>query len=387
MEDKKGITIISLVITIIIMLLLATIVVNITINENGIIKKAEKANYNQAVSEMYERLNENITYMEMKGRINNDKEINLNKIYSSKKFNDIYEIKGKHIYDRIRKIELVKKQEFEKYVEDKLGSEINNPELNITDTPSITTIKDEDNVLRGKGKKNSDITIYIGTNTYTGKVDNNGDFSITIPKQPSGTIIKVSQKEEGKNESEKIPVEVYKTRLGKITIDNVVNTDTKITGKAKPKADVKLVINGREYTGKADDTGKFDIQVSSLSDGDVVVGTQSFGDKITSEEEKVTVGIGKGQKPLVNEITTEDTAVIGKADPRAKIRVILEDDTEYIGFADGSRKLQCNNTNARYEQEDKGNTNSSKKRRIRESRGNSKRSTSTKTKYKWYGYR
>ena len=339
MKDKKGITIISLVITIIIMLLLATIVVNITINENGIIKKAEKANYNQAVSEMYERLNENITYMEMKGRINNDKEINLNKIYSSKKFNDIYEIKGEHIYDRIRKIELVKKQEFEKYVEDKLGAEINNPELNITDTPSITTIKDEDNVLRGKGKKNSDIIIYIGGNTYTGKVDNNGDFSITIPKQPSGTIIKVSQKEEGKNESEKIPVEVYKTRLGNITIDNVVNTDTKITGKAKPKADVKLVINGREYTGKADDTGKFDIQVSSLSDGDVVIGTQSFGDKITSEEEKVTVGIGKGEKPLVNEVTTEDTAVTGKADPRAKIRVILEDDTEYIGFADGSRKL------------------------------------------------
>lgn len=170
-------------------------------------------------------------------------------------------------------------------------------------------------------------------------MDNNGDFSITIPKQPSGTIIKVSQKEEGKNESEKIPVEVYKTRLGKITIDNVVNTDTKITGKAKPKADVKLVINGREYTGKADDTGKFDIQVSSLSDGDVVIGTQSFGDKITSEEEKLTVGIGKGQKPLVNEITTEDTVVTGKADPRAKIRAILEDDTEYIGFADGSRKL------------------------------------------------
>ena len=52
LKDKKGITIISLVITIIIMLLLATIVVNITINENGIIKKAEKANYNQAVSEM-----------------------------------------------------------------------------------------------------------------------------------------------------------------------------------------------------------------------------------------------------------------------------------------------------------------------------------------------
>ena len=79
--------------------------------------------------------------------------------------------------------------------------------------------------------------------------------------------------------------------------------------------------------------------MSTLSDGDIVIGTQSFGDKITSEEERVTVGIGKGQKPIVNEITNEETEVKGKADPRAKIRVILEDNKEYIGFADENRKL------------------------------------------------
>lgn len=79
--------------------------------------------------------------------------------------------------------------------------------------------------------------------------------------------------------------------------------------------------------------------MSTLSDGDIVIGTQSFGDKITSEEERVTVGIGKGQKPIVNEITNEETEVKGKADPKAKIRVILEDNKEYIGFADENRKL------------------------------------------------
>lgn len=79
--------------------------------------------------------------------------------------------------------------------------------------------------------------------------------------------------------------------------------------------------------------------MSTLSDGDIVIGTQSFGDKITSEEERVTVGIGKGQKPIVNEITNEETEVKGKADPKAKIRVILEDNKEYIGFADENRKF------------------------------------------------
>lgn len=79
--------------------------------------------------------------------------------------------------------------------------------------------------------------------------------------------------------------------------------------------------------------------MSTLSDGDIVIGTQSFGDKITSEEERITVGIGKGQKPIVNEITNEETEVKGKADPKAKIRVLLEDNKEYIGFADENRKL------------------------------------------------
>ena len=79
--------------------------------------------------------------------------------------------------------------------------------------------------------------------------------------------------------------------------------------------------------------------MSTLSDGDIVIGTQSFGDKITSEEERVTVGIGKGQKPIVNEITNEETEVKGKADPKAKIRVILEDNKEYICFADENRKF------------------------------------------------
>ena len=53
----------------------------------------------------------------------------------------------------------------------------------------------EDTKIRGTGKKNSEIIVEIGTNKYKGNVDNNGDFSIDIPKQPSGTTINVSQKE------------------------------------------------------------------------------------------------------------------------------------------------------------------------------------------------
>ena len=225
------------------MLLLAAVVIGMTINENGLVKKVEKANYNQAVAEMYEKTDENISYMGIKGRINNDKEINTEKVYQSKAFKDLYEIRGEYIYDKARRINLVKKEDFEKYVNDKLSSDNNNEEFNLTEKPSVIAVTNEDTAIRGTGK--------IGTNTYTGKVGTNGEFSISIPKQTSGTTITIVQKEEGKKESEEISLEVYKTRLEKIEIDKVVNTDTKVTGKAKPGADVKLVISRKRIYRKS----------------------------------------------------------------------------------------------------------------------------------------
>ena len=202
MKNKKGITLLALVITIVIMLLLAAVVIGMTVNENGIVKKAEKANHDQAVAEMYEKLNENLSY-------------------------------------------------FEKYVNDKLSSDNNNEEFNLTEKPSVIAVTNEDTAIRGTGNIGSDIIVKIGTNTYTGKVGTNGEFNISIPKQTSGTTITIVQKEEGKKESEEISLEVYKTRLEKIEIEKVVNTDTKVTGKAKPGADVKLVISRKRIYRKS----------------------------------------------------------------------------------------------------------------------------------------
>ena len=152
---------------------------------------------------------------------------------------------------KLRKKELVKKQDFEKYLEDKLASDNVNSEINVTEKPTVIAVTNEDTAIRGIGKIGSDIIVKIGTNTYTGKVGTNGEFSISIPKQTSGTTITIVQKEEGKKESEEISLEVYKTRLEKIEIDKVVNTDTKVTGKAKPGADVKLVISRKRIYRKS----------------------------------------------------------------------------------------------------------------------------------------
>ena len=59
LKGQKGITLVALVITIIVLLILAGVTITLTLRENGIFKTAEKAgeNYTQAQREELEELN------------------------------------------------------------------------------------------------------------------------------------------------------------------------------------------------------------------------------------------------------------------------------------------------------------------------------------------
>ena len=54
LQKKKGITLIALVITIVIMLLLAGVAIQMTIGENGLISKTNQAKVEQAKAELFE---------------------------------------------------------------------------------------------------------------------------------------------------------------------------------------------------------------------------------------------------------------------------------------------------------------------------------------------
>ena len=54
LQKKKGITLIALVITIVIMLLLAAVVIQIAIGENGLFEKAQNSKKEQAKAELFE---------------------------------------------------------------------------------------------------------------------------------------------------------------------------------------------------------------------------------------------------------------------------------------------------------------------------------------------
>ena len=53
-------------------------------------------------------------------------------------------------------------------------------------------------------------------------------------------------------------------------------------------------------------------------------------------KQKLLQELGKAQKPTIEDVTSEGLTVTGNAERNAKIKVLLENNQEYIGFADDS---------------------------------------------------
>ena len=166
---KKGITLLSLAITIIIILILAGITLGAFLSNNGLINKTKESNFNNAVSELYERSDSEISYLRINDRIRLSGGVSLDRVYSSKGFKEHYEIRGEYIYDKARGIDLVKKKEYEEYIENKLKKDGENNE---SEEPSVTAITNEDTAVTGKADPRAKIRVILEDDTeYIGFAD------------------------------------------------------------------------------------------------------------------------------------------------------------------------------------------------------------------------
>ncbi|PNP89376.1 hypothetical protein BMT55_12825 [Listeria newyorkensis] len=143
--------------------------------------------------------------------------------------------------------------------------------------PTVNPIKDTDTKATGKGEPNSDVGVKIGDNTYTGKTDANGDFSIEIPKQNGGTEVEVTQTNPNNgNVSPAKDVIVTDTTLEVPAITPVKAGDSKVVVTGDPGATITLTTPDGDKTSKvADATGKATFTVDPAKAGDTYIATQT----------------------------------------------------------------------------------------------------------------
>ncbi len=104
MENKKGITLIAVIITVIVMLILAGVSINLAIGDKGVIEKSHEAAQNTELSESKEHILETWAYVLAKcedittiaNSINDNKGFSLDEIQSFNKASNIF---SKYISD------------------------------------------------------------------------------------------------------------------------------------------------------------------------------------------------------------------------------------------------------------------------------------------------
>lgn len=99
-KEKKGITLLALVITIVIMLLLAGVAIQMTMGENGLIGKSTKAQKEQAKVELYETAK--LSYINLRAKAAEEGQPNpqVELALSTTEFMDKYNIVGDNITDK-----------------------------------------------------------------------------------------------------------------------------------------------------------------------------------------------------------------------------------------------------------------------------------------------
>ena len=204
-KTNKGITLIALVITIIVMLLMASVAIQMSLGKDGLITKANKARIEQARTELLEEGEMQALNYSLRNNLEGKNDNILNNLYTSKWFTEKYEIHdgNVNIYDKNLKKNIITKIDFEESMKNKKddskngkGTSVSQPSLIIANV-RIDKITINDNIVKGIGQPLANITIRINGNEYYTTVDNSGRWNKNIPYQDYGTVISVEQNYKG----------------------------------------------------------------------------------------------------------------------------------------------------------------------------------------------
>jgi hypothetical protein len=203
-------------------------------------------------------------------------------------------------------------------------------------TPVVAEISDQSAAVTGTTEAGASVTVSIGSETYSGTADANGNFTITIPVQSAGTVITVTAKDRFDNASEVSVTVVDKTPPAAPTVETVTDKTTVITGTTEKNSTVTAKIGDTIYTGTTFSNGVYKITIPRQATGTSIIVTAADGAGNVSQEVAVTVGDATAPGiPTVNFVTDSATVVTGVAEAGATVTVTIGTET-YTGSADST---------------------------------------------------
>ncbi|EGO5074421.1 autolysin modifier protein, partial [Enterococcus faecalis] len=173
--------------------------------------------------------------------------------------------------------------------------------------------------VSGKAEPNAKIELKNGNTVIaTGTVGSDGFYSLTIPKQSVGAVIKAVVSKDGL--TSEATTTVIRGELAETTISAIDTTTTSVSGKAEPNAKIELK-NGNTViaTGTVGSDGKYSLTISKQPTGSAIIAVVTLDGKTSQASTVVTRA--ELAETIISAIDTTTTSVSGKAEPNAKIEL------------------------------------------------------------------
>ncbi len=189
--------------------------------------------------------------------------------------------------------------------------------------PSITkSFYDHSTSLEGKisFNKKGKVEVKVGKVVIgKGNVSSNGQFSVVLPKQKSGTAMSV----EVIYDDEISKIATVKVLDGKPNVNKVGDNDSKVTGKAEAGSTVTVKAGSKKLgSSVAASNGTYSVKISKQKAGTKLTVTATDKAKNVSKGNTVTVVDNTPPKaPSVNPVSPKATKVTGKAEGNSTVTV------------------------------------------------------------------
>lgn len=228
-EYREGITLIALVITIIILLILASVAIQLAFGEQGLIKKSKDGEKLNTYAELIERSKAEIASISIGKVIDGDTSFSFNEVYSLPFFVNNYDIVGNDIVKKGKTEPIISKIDYEELLKPSNVSGAGStpstpttpptpvlpptPTVPVSSAPQMYVISNKERFVAGKGIVGSNITVTMPDGTdKTTTVNTSGEWSVFTGYLAIGDVVKVKQQENGKDYSSEVIQTVAQAR-------------------------------------------------------------------------------------------------------------------------------------------------------------------------------
>lgn len=144
------------------------------------------------------------------------------------------------------------------------------------DETTISKLNTDSTSVTGTAEPNAEITIKAGdTVIANGRVGSDGIYSLTIEKQPAGTVITAQATLNGIS-SNIVETMVERATIVETTLNEVTTTDTTVSGTAEPNAQVEITIGDETKNATVDSDGKFAVEIDPQAAGTMITAQASI---------------------------------------------------------------------------------------------------------------